>query len=120
MLDLGCGLGHFAREARARGAREVVGVDLSERMLAAARARTTDAAIVYVRAALEAYEPETCSFDLVVSLLVPHYVADYPAIVRRLAAALVPGGRFAYRRALSECRYNATRFFHMPRSSLVP
>lgn len=26
VLDLGCGLGYFAREARARGAREVVGV----------------------------------------------------------------------------------------------
>ena len=38
ILDLGCGLGYFAREARRRGARSVLGVDLSERMLADARA----------------------------------------------------------------------------------
>src|SRR6476660_1708127 len=38
VLDLGCGLGYFAREARARGAREVVGVDISDLMLEQARA----------------------------------------------------------------------------------
>src|SRR6185312_14192222 len=58
VLDLGCGLGYFAREARARGAREVVAVDLSERMLQAARARTDDTGIVYLRAPLEQFEPE--------------------------------------------------------------
>src|SRR5271167_2649382 len=52
VLDLGCGLGYFAREARARGAREVVGVDLSERMLDAARAQTDDPGITYLRQSL--------------------------------------------------------------------
>jgi SAM-dependent methyltransferase len=36
------------------------------------------------------------AFDLVVSSLALHYVADYPLIVRRVAACLVPGGRFAF------------------------
>jgi SAM-dependent methyltransferase len=96
VLDLGCGLGYFAREARARGAREVVGVDISERMLQEARAHTSDAAIIYLQAALERFEPDVAAFDLVVSLLALHYVADYPLIVRRVAACLVPGGRFAF------------------------
>lgn len=96
VLDLGCGLGYFAREARARGAREVVGVDLSERMLDAARARTNDPAISYVRAELEQFDPGDATFDVVVSSLALHYIADYPALVRRVAACLVPGGRFAF------------------------
>lgn len=96
VLDLGCGFGYFAREARQRGARQVVGVDLSERMLAAARAATQDDAIVYVRAALEDYAPDAASFDLVVSSLALHYVADYAALARKVAACLVPGGRFAF------------------------
>jgi SAM-dependent methyltransferase len=96
VLDLGCGVGYFAREARARGAREVVGVDLSARMLDEARARTHDAGIVYVRADLEQLEPEPAAFDLVVSSLALHYVADYRRLVERVAAALVPGGRFAF------------------------
>ncbi len=95
VLDLGCGLGNFAREARARGAVQVVGVDLSERMLAEARARDPDPAIVYLRSSLEAFEPEPAAFDLVVSMLALHYVADYRLIVQRMARCLVPGGRVA-------------------------
>ena len=96
VLDLGCGLGYFAREARARGARRVVGVDLSERMLEAARGATRDDGILYTRAALEDYAPEAAAFDLVVSSLALHYIADYAALVRKVAACLVPGGRFAF------------------------
>src|SRR5271165_2649770 len=96
VLDLGCGLGYFAREARARGARQIVAVDLSERMLEAARRRTDDAGIRYVRQSLEAFEAEPASFDLVVSSLALHYIADYAGLVRRIATWLVPGGRFAF------------------------
>lgn len=96
VLDLGCGLGYFAREATKRGAVSVVGVDLSERMLEEARRRTSDPAIRYTRASLEAYEAEPGSFDLVVATLSLHYIADYAGLVRRVATWLVPGGRFAF------------------------
>ncbi|MDR3533262.1 MAG: class I SAM-dependent methyltransferase [Rhodopila sp.] len=96
VLDLGCGLGYFAREARARGAGEVVGVDISERMLADARARGGDPGITYVRSSLESYEPGEETFDLVVSMLALHYIADYSTIARRIFLCLVPGGRFAF------------------------
>jgi len=96
VLDLGCGLGYFARMARARGAREVVAVDISERMLEDARSRGADAGILYLRANLEEFEPEAAAFDLVTSSLALHYLADYPLIVRRVAAALMPGGRFVF------------------------
>ena len=96
ILDLGCGFGYFAREARARGARHVTGVDLSERMLAAARASTDDDGILYVHAALEEYVPEADAFDLVVSTLALHYVADYRGLIRKVAACLVDGGRFVF------------------------
>jgi SAM-dependent methyltransferase len=96
VLDLGCGFGYFAREARTRGARQVVAVDLSERMLEAARAATHDDAILYIRAALEDHVPGTAAFDLVVSSLALHYIADYAALVSKVAAGLVPGGRFAF------------------------
>jgi SAM-dependent methyltransferase len=96
VLDLGCGLGYFAREARARGAHQVIAVDLSERMLEEARRRTSDAGIAFVRGSLETFTADPESFDLVVSTLALHYVADYPALVRRIATWLVPGGRFAF------------------------
>jgi SAM-dependent methyltransferase len=71
-------------------------VDLSERMLDAARARTDDPGITYLRASLEEFEPPAASFDLVASSLALHYIADYPRLVRRVATCLVPGGRFAF------------------------
>ena len=96
VLDFGCGFGYFAREMRARGAREVVGIDLSERMLQAARARTDDQGIVYRRADLAHFQPDIAGFDLVLSSLMLHYLADYLGAVRRIAACLAPGGRFAF------------------------
>ena len=96
VLDLGCGTGALARELRKRGACAVVGVDLSERMLAVARERTPDPQIVFLRADLETFAAEPDSFDLVVSSLALHYLVDFPALARRIAAALRPGGRFVF------------------------
>src|SRR3954451_20318595 len=96
ILDLGCGLGYFAREARARGGAAVLGVDLSQRMLDEARTRTQDPGIVYLQADLESYEPERARFDLVVSSLALHYIMDYRRLVDRVAASLKPKGRFAF------------------------
>ena len=42
VLDLGCGFGHVARYARKMGAAEVLGVDISDRMIEAARQATED------------------------------------------------------------------------------
>ena len=96
VLDLGCGTGALARELRKLGASAVIGVDLSERMLEQARARTPDQHIVFQRADLETFAPEPVSFDLVVSSLALHYIADFPALARRIAAGLRPGGRFVF------------------------
>lgn len=96
ILDLGCGFGDFARAARAQGAASVLAVDVSEKMLAEARRRTDDPAIRYEQAAIETLAVEEGVFDLAVSSLALHYVADYAGAVRRIAAALVPGGRFVF------------------------
>lgn len=96
ILDLGTGFGNFARQAREHGARRVVGVDVSSRMLAEARRRTHDDAIQYVEAPIEMYEPEHGAFDLVTSSLALHYVRDFASVVDRVREALVPGGRFVF------------------------
>src|ERR1700759_4207609 len=67
VLDLGCGFGWVCRWARAQGAGEVLGIDVSEKMLARAIATTTDAAITYLRADLECAELPRAAFDLAYS-----------------------------------------------------
>ena len=60
------------------------------------RDRGDDTAISYVSSALETFTPPSGNFELVVSMLALHYIADYRALVRRVAGWLVPGGRFAF------------------------
>jgi SAM-dependent methyltransferase len=45
VLDLGCGFGWFCRWARQQSAAQILGIDVSERMLARGRAATADPAI---------------------------------------------------------------------------
>lgn len=96
VLDLGCGFGWFCRFVAGEGAAEVVGVDVSERMLARARAETSATNVRYVQADLKSYEPATGHFDLVYSSLAFHYLVDLPAVFGRVAQALKPGGRFVF------------------------
>lgn len=95
-LDLGCGFGWFCRFARVQGAASVLGVDVSERMLARARAETVDDAISYTRADLEHLTLATGAFDLAYSSLALHYIENLEAFLVRLHAALVPGARFIF------------------------
>lgn len=96
MLDLGCGFGWFCRWARERGAASVLGVDVSERMLARAKAETHDAAISYVRADLERFAIPRGAFDLAYSALALHYVENLEALLAGVHSGLVPGGRLVF------------------------
>lgn len=96
VLDLGCGAGQLARHLATAGAAEVVGVDVSERMLALARAEWAHPRVTYRREAVEAVAFPSARFDLVVSSLVFHYVDDYPGLVARIAGWLAPGGVLVY------------------------
>jgi SAM-dependent methyltransferase len=65
-------------------------------MLARARAETSDAAIVYVKADLEHLEVAAGAFDLAYSSLALHYVENLHGLLARVHAALAPGGKLVY------------------------
>lgn len=96
VLDLGCGYGWHCIYAAEQGAAEVTGVDLSEKMLAVAREKTTQANVRYLRASIEdaAFEPER--FDVVLSSLAFHYVRDFGPVVRNIHRWLAPGGELVF------------------------
>ena len=96
VLDLGCGGGQLAVYLADAGAREVVGIDSSERMLEVARTRNAHPRVNYRSEAMEDADFPAESFDLLVSSLALHYVRDYAELVARVAKWLVPGGRFVY------------------------
>ena len=88
ILDLGCGDGALTEVLVARGA-EVVGVDASEAMVAAARARGLDARVVDGHDL--GFDAE---FDAVFSNAALHWMRRPDAVLAGVARALRPGGRF--------------------------
>lgn len=96
VLDLGCGYGWHCLYAAAQGAASVLGVDLSEKMLAVAREKSAGLPILYRRAAMEDVREPDGSFDVILSSLAFHYVADYPALVRESFRMLAPGGTLIF------------------------
>ncbi len=100
VLDLGCGYGWFSRWAVENGADQVLGIDLSERMLATARSRTSTTAvtpsITYEQHDLEHVTLEADAFDVAYSSLTLHYLEALPALVRQVHGALRAGGVFVF------------------------
>jgi SAM-dependent methyltransferase len=69
---------------------------VSERMLARARAESSDSAVTYVRADLEQLTLAPGSFDLAYSSLALHYVERLDRLLAQVHSALAPAGRFIF------------------------
>jgi SAM-dependent methyltransferase len=96
VVDLGCGYGWFSRWASEHGAANVLGLDVSEKMLERARDTTSAANIRYERADLEHLDLAACTFDLAYSSLVLHYIKDLPGLFANVYATLKPGSHFVF------------------------
>ena len=96
VLDLGCGFGWHCRYAIEQGAKLVVGVDISEKMLAQARKNTLETSVEYICAAVEDISFPADSFDIVISSLAFHYVASFDDICSKIKTCLVDGGDFIF------------------------
>ena len=95
MLDLGCGYGWQCRYAAEKGA-SVVGIDQSERMLAAAVVKNAHEQIRYHLCSITEYEYPAGEFDLVFSNLALHYIEDLDGIYEKVYRTLKPGGTFLF------------------------
>ncbi len=94
VLDAGCGTG-LCGPLVAQYARRLVGVDLSERMIAQARARNVYDELV--KSELTAYLGDsTAAFDVIVSADTLVYFGPLEAVVAASENALRPGGRLVF------------------------
>ena len=96
ILDLGCGAATFGRYALAQGARSYLGVDASEKMAAAAQATLAGTRGRIEHAAIEQWTYPEAAFDLVVSSLALHYVADLAAVLAGAHQTLIANGRIVF------------------------
>ncbi len=88
ILDLACGDGALTTKIAASGA-EVVAVDNSPSMVAAARSLGLDARVVNAESL-----PFQAEFDAVFSNAALHWMRDQAAVLNGVHRALKPGGRF--------------------------
>ena len=96
VVDLGCGFGWFARWAARHGAAHVLGLDLSENMIARAKTDTEDPHVEYAIADLDQLALPRATFDLAYSSLALHYIEDFGRLVNTVYRALVPEGSFIF------------------------
>ncbi len=96
VLDLGCGDASTGRLLLEAGVASYLGVDGSERMVDAAGAALTDPRAQVVRCDIEEFDASAASFDLVLSRMALHYVADISVVFDRCHAWLAPGGRIVF------------------------
>jgi len=96
VLDLGCGYGWHCIYAMEHGASSVVGVDISHKMLEVAKEKTHFPQIEYKCCAMEDVEFPEESFDVILSSLAFHYVADYEILVKKIYRILKSGGKLVF------------------------
>lgn len=90
-LDVGCGAGLLC-EPLARLGAEVTGVDAAAENIAAARAHAAGSGLAIDYRCGDVSELALAGYDLVTSVEVIEHVADKPAFLAALAAALRPDG----------------------------
>lgn len=96
ILDLGCGTGQACLEYIRRGAAQVTGIDLSEKMLSQAREQARHEKIQYIRMDMCDIRSLNSHYDIIISSLAVHYIADFSALLGAIYDCLNEGGRFLF------------------------
>lgn len=96
VLDIGCGFGWHCKYASIKGAKYVLGIDLSSKMLKKAEQKNNDNKIKYKSMAMEDIDFKEDEFDIVVSSLAFHYTKDFDLICKKIYKCLSNNGDFIF------------------------
>jgi trans-aconitate 2-methyltransferase len=105
VVDLGCGTGKLTRTLHEQlDARETVGIDRSDSMLAGTRDQAQPPGLRFEVGSIEAFLTPldaarggpSGGWDLIFSNAALHWVDDHERLLERIAAALAPAGQMAF------------------------
>lgn len=96
VLDLGCGYGSHCIYVKQQGAENVIGIDLSKKMIDKAKENSSGLAIDYKQMAIEDIDFGPEEFNVVISSLAFHYLKDLKTVFRKINQTLKKGGSFVF------------------------
>ena len=96
LLDLGCGFGWHCKYAHDKGAKNIVGIDISYNMLKEAQKINNADNIKYECKPIENIDYEKESFDIVLSSLAIHYIKSFNDLINNVYNVLKTGGYFIF------------------------
>lgn len=92
VLDLGCGNGDNCIDFIKRGAKRVLGIDISSNMLDIAISKNSHKNIQYIKMDMTEISSINEKFDVVYSSLAIHYVQNYKLLISNIRKLLKPDG----------------------------
>ncbi|MBO5313239.1 MAG: class I SAM-dependent methyltransferase [Clostridia bacterium] len=96
VLDIGCGYGAMTIKIASKGARQVTGIDVSERMIEKGKRENPHPSITYKVLPAEELTSLEGRFDAVVSCLAIHYIEDFEKLFSDVYSLLNPDGEFIF------------------------
>lgn len=96
ILDLGCGDGSFGLKLSERGAASYKGIDGSKNMIELAHSNLEGSLCQVEQGRIENYSFPQEAFDLVISRLALHYIADIERVFQNIYFALKTNGRLIF------------------------
>lgn len=96
ILDIGCGMGHHAKQYSDMGAKSVLGIDISEKMLDYARTHNSAANITYQQMAFEDLRRLNQQFDIITSSLVFDYAENFEELIKNICQIMKDDSHFIF------------------------
>ena len=96
ILDLGCGMGHFAKELHFLDAKKIIGIDISEKEIEYANKYHKESNIEYKILDAQNINSLNQKFDIVSSGIVVDYIEDFDSLLKSINDCLVDNGLFVF------------------------
>ncbi|GKX28858.1 SAM-dependent methyltransferase [Vallitalea longa] len=96
ILDIGCGMGDSCLLYEKYGAKKIVGIDISSKMLEKAKKRTNSDIIDYLNIDMNSINKIDGKFDIITSSLAIHYIQDFRSLTNSIYSLLNKDGYFIF------------------------
>lgn len=96
ILDIGCGMGQHAKQYSEMGAKSILGIDISKKMLEYAIEHNSADNIIYKQMTMESINEIGESFDIVTSSLVFDYVKNFNELMKSVYNIMKNDGEFVF------------------------